>query len=264
MLKNALTGVFALAVALVVGQLVLPTPALATVTCGAGSFSGTDVDFTGVQETATTADPEPLFCSGAISVAGNTLTLFPTNFSAIASGLAGFDQTGSNLQAVIQSTSALTIDQLLITEFGDTDLSGTGTASTGHFLQMSGTVTVEEAFGAPITPEVINWSGIFTKAPPDPDAGDPAETLGLPTDQDVTIWKGSALIDVAAVVPGASKVTLAFNNKLTAFSETGTTATVQKKVGGPISITVIPEPTTLALLGGGVLAMGCLARFRRG
>jgi hypothetical protein len=255
MLRNGLTGVFAVAVALVVGQLVVPTPAFATFACG--SFSGTDVDFNTVQETSTT-DPEPLFCSGVVLATGNTLTLFPTNFSASATGAFGFDETSSQLQSVIMSTSALTIDQVLITEFGDTDLSGISPGGgTGTIASMSGQITVLETTGAVpcVGPAcIVGFNATFS----------PSDILALPGDPGTTNWSASVLVDIAGSVPGATKVELSLDNILQAFSEIGTTAIIQKKVGGPISITVIPEPTTLALLGGGVLAMGCLARFRRG
>ncbi|MDH3210935.1 MAG: PEP-CTERM sorting domain-containing protein [Myxococcales bacterium] len=232
---------------------VIAPSALALTTCGTGTFNGTDVDFLQVQEASSFGDPEPLFCSGPTAVAGNTLTFFPANFSAIAAG-GSFDQTGSQLQAEITTTSVMTIDQILITEFGDVVLTGIGTAATGTFVSMAGFVTVLEVLGAPVTPTVIGFLGTFT----------PSNLTALPGDLGTTLWSGSTLVDVASVVPNATKVQLSFDNDLTAFSEAGTTAKIQKKVGGPINITVIPEPATLALLCGGVLVMGLLRRSRRG
>jgi hypothetical protein len=224
-------------------------PAFATFACG--SFVGTDVDFNNVQETSSFGDPEPLFCSGPEIVSGNSLILFPNNFTATAAGAGGFDQTGSQLQAMIVATGAMTIDEILITEFGDTDLSGIGTAATGTFVSMSGFVTVTDNLSGPITPVAIGFVGTFT----------PTDLLALPGDSGLTLWSGSASIDVASVVPNATNVTISFDNDMIAASEAGTTALIQKKVGGPISITVVPEPGSAALVGGGLLAI--LAALRR-
>ena len=224
-------------------------PASATFACG--SFVGTDVDFNNVRETASFGGSEPLFCSGPEIVSGNSLTLFPNNFSATASGAFGFAQTGSQLQAMVVATGAMTIDEILITEFGDTDLSGVGTGATGTFASMSGFATVTANLSGPIAPVVVNFIGTFT----------PTDTLVLNLDPGLTLWSGSTSIDIASAVPNATKATLSFDNDLFAFSESGTTALIQKKVGGPLTITVIPEPGSAALLGAGLL--GILAVVRR-
>ena len=223
-------------------------PASATLACG--SFVGTDVDFNNVQETASFGGSEPLFCSGPEIVSGNSLILFPDDFSATAAGAGGFDQTGSQLQAAIVATGSMTIDEILISEFGDTDLSGIGTGATGAFVGMSGIVTVTNTTAGPIAPVQIGFTGTFTQ-----------DLFGLPGDSGLTLWSGNTSIDVASVVANATQVTLSFDNDLFASSEDGTTSLIQKKVGGPITITPIPEPGTAVLMGAGLL--GILAVVRR-
>ncbi len=223
-------------------------PAFATFACG--SFVGDEIDFLNVQETASFGGSEPLFCSGPTAVAGNTLTFFPTTFSATSSG-GGLDQTGSQLQALIMATGTMTLDKIRIQEFGDTDLSGVGTAATGSSVSMSGFVTVTNTTAGPITPVVIGFVGTFT----------PTDFLSLPLNLGLTLWQGNTLIDVAAVGPGATKATISFDNDLLAASEIGTTSLIRKKVGDPVTITVIPEPGTAALVGAGLL--GILAVLRR-
>lgn len=215
---------------------------------------GTNVSFTSIQETSTFGDPEPLF--GAPSGTGNQLLFFPANFSANASGAGGIDQTGSQLQLEISANGPLdTLDELLFTEFGDTDLSGTGTDATGTFVALSGFVTVTETLSGAITPVVIPFVGTFS----------PSDTLDLLTNPGTTVWSGTFSVDIAAAVANATKATLSLDNDLYAFSEAGTSASIQKKVasGPAITITVIPEPGTFALLGGGLLGLAIRARRRR-
>ena len=213
---------------------------------------GTDVSFTSIQEASSFGDPEPLF--GQPLGSGNQLLFFPLTFSASAAG-GGFDQTGSQLQLMITANGPLdVIDTVKITEFGDATLSGVGTAATGTFASMSGFLQVTEVLGLPIAPVVIGFLGTFT----------PSDLLALPGDAGTTIWTGSTSIDVAAIVPNATKATLSFDNDLSAFTEVGTTATIQKKVvsGPAIIIEVIPEPATGGLLLGGLLALAA-SRGRR-
>jgi hypothetical protein len=214
-----------------------------------GDYNGTDVDFLGVQETSTFDDPEPACCFGAPIVIGNQLLFFPSNFSASAAGADGIDQTGAQLQATIMATGALhTIDTIILDEFGDALLTGSGTGATGTFASLAGFVTVLEVDGLPIAPVTIGFTGTFT----------PSDLLGLPGDQGTTLWSGNAVIDVASVVPNATKVLLSMDNNLVASSEAGTTALIQKKVvsGPSIIITVpVPEPNTAILLCMGLIGL---------
>jgi hypothetical protein len=229
-------------------------------------YFGPGVSFTGIQETSTFGDPEPIF--GAPTGSGNQLLFFPTNFTASTNGLNGFDQIGSQLQALITATSpGMTIDTILIDEFGDSTLTGpTGTGATGAFASMAGFITVLEVLGVPVAPTVIGFNaggllnGSFTP-------GHLGVTgLALPGDAGTTLWSGSVSVDVAAIVPNATKVMLSFDNDLMAYTEgVANTAKIQKKVvdGPAIIITVIPEPGTAALLGLGLLALSLRARGKR-
>jgi len=219
------------------------------------NYVGTNVTFTSIQESSTFGDPEPLF--GAPIGFADQLLFFPASFSASAAGAGGFDQTGAQLQAMVTSNNPGTyaIEKVNLSEFGDANLSGVGTNATGTFAGLSGFVTVLEVGGVAVAPTVIPFIGIFA----------PGDTLDLITNPGVTIWSGSATIDVASVVANATKVQLSIDNNLFAFSEAGTGALIQKKVvdGPAIIVDIVPEPGTFALLGAGLLGLATRARSRR-
>jgi hypothetical protein len=208
---------------------------------------GTNFSFTSINETSTWGDALPLFDQP--TAVGDQLVFTPDpDFMASATGNLGNDQTGAQLQLVITATGAnATIQSVLIDESGFTDLSGVGTSGTGTFASMAGFLTVTEDINGLITPVVIPFVGVFT----------PTDLLGLPGDAGVTNWTGSVFIDVAAYVTDAYKATLSFDNDIYAASETGTTAEITKT---GVTITVIPEPGTLLLLGGGLLALALAGR----
>ena len=146
-----------------------------------------------------------------------------------------------------------TIDTIIIDEFGDNVLTGIGTPATGTFASMAGFVTVTETTGGPIAPVIIPFVGTFT----------PSSTFSLPGDFGTSLWNGSVTIDVVSQVPNATKATLSLDNDL--FSNCGagnTSGKIQKKVvSGPAIIITVPEASTLALLGSGLL-LGLAVRAR--
>jgi hypothetical protein len=206
--------------------------------------------FTGIQESSSYGDPEPLFDQPLAF--GDDLGFFPPNFVAQSTG-GGVDATGSHLQITIEGTSpGQFIEELSITEFGDAVIAGfLGTAATGTFASMAGFVTVLEVNNAPIAPVVIGYTGTFS----------PSNTLTFPSNPGTTLWSGTATVDIASVVANATKIQLSLDNDLFAASEATTSAKIQKKVvDGPSLVISVPEPSVLALLALGCLALGLHAR----
>lgn len=223
-----------------------------------GTYVGTNVTYNGLQETTQSpGDPEPLF--GAPLLVGDQLLFFPSLFTATATGADGSDTTLSYLQTTITANnpSLTTIDQIRIDEFGDVLLTGVGTPVTNASVSMSGFVTVLQTTTGPclLGPScTIGFTGTLT----------PSGSYSLPGDggPPAILWSGSVLVDIASQIPNATMVQFGFNNQLDAFSESGTSATIQKKVvdGPAVTITVIPEPATVSLLGIGLLGLVLLKR----
>ena len=227
-----------------------------------GSFVGTNYTFgtpgvSGqlVQETSNAGDPEPLF--GAPVVSGNSLLFSPPAFTAQATGAGGFADTGSQLQfELIGNTAGDFIDIITIQEFGDAVFVGPlATTATGTFVNMTMFVTVMEVNGAAIAPITTSVAGTFTLGP----------SLDAVNNPGTNLWQGTTVIDVDAflasqsILGSATKVRVALDNDLYAFSEGGTLAKVQKKVTNGVVVTV-PEPSALALLAFGCLSLGLRAR----
>jgi hypothetical protein len=233
--------------------------ALAAVVVIAGSAGATTIytdvvtpywTYSGIQESSSYGDAEPLFDQPLAS--GEQLVFFPPNFVAQTTG-GGSDATGSQLQLMIEGNSpGQFIQTLNLTEFGDAFIAGFGgTAATGTFASMAGFVTVLEVNNAPVAPVVIGFTGTFT----------PGALLDFPNNFGTTLWSGTVSVDIASVVPNATKIMLSLDNDLFAGSEAGTTAKIQKKVvDGPAVIISVPEPTALGLLALGGLVLGLRAR----
>jgi hypothetical protein len=228
--------------------LLLAAVVLSAQTSYALDVPGLTVDFLGITETSSSGDALPLF--GTPTGAGDTLTFSPT-FSASASA-GGFDITQSQLQLVIQtSVLGATILQVKIDELGSTTLGGTGTAGTGSFVGVGGSLLITHTTGGALgVPVSIPITGTIT-------AGG---TFTLPTNPGMTPWTGSVVIDVASIVPDATRAVLAFDNDMFASSEAGSDASIQKDY---VKITVIPEPGTAALCGVGLLLLSLHRRGRR-
>lgn len=219
--------------------------------------------FSGIQESSSYGDPEPLFDQPLAF--GDDLGFFPPNFLAQSSNGSGIDATGSHLQLMIEGNSAgQIISELNFTEFGDIVLTafppGSGTATTGTFLSLAGFVTVLEVNNAPVAPVVISFGPAGSGA----DfvvTYSPGDITALPGDAGTTLWSATFSVDIASVVADATKIQLDLDNDLFANSEPNTSAKIQKKVvDGPSIIISVPEPSALALLALGCLALGLRTR----
>ena len=249
--------VAALAVLLLAGSAVqgLATPV------NYGDFLGADLDYLGVTENSPT-DPTPLF--EAPTRVGDSLLFFPTNYAATSvNGIP--DVTVGILTFELQATNGNTIDSLAITELGDylltTPGTGTSTATVGGAL----IITVLDVFGVPVdfNPTIHFQSDSLVSTP--------AAPFVLQNDFfEANIFTASALIDLASVVPGATRIQVQFNNILSASSTPGTTAFIQKKsINGAVVIEpnpspgpIVPEPSS-AILALGALVIGAFGRFWR-
>ena len=238
----------------------LPQAALAA-PINYGSFTGTSVSYIDVSEESTTGDDVPLF--GAPIFSGNSVDFNPVGFDASAAGADGSDVTGSRLTFMVEAHSGDAITNINFSEAGDTTLAGAGTDATSAQVTANGTITINSVDGASITPIVRPIALAFT-----PSGG----TYGLTSDGGGlsifhTSWSGSSFVNVAQIlaaegVPftlGATKLSVDIVNTLTANSESGTQALINKQDFGGISITInvpgggggpeIPEPASAILLG---------------
>jgi hypothetical protein len=229
-----------------------------------GNHTGTTVTYIDVTEDTTTGDSQPLFDTPAFS--GDSMDFNPSGFDAEASGAGGSDDTGSRLTFSLQANPGHAITNIQFSEAGDTTLAGAGTDATSTEVTANGTITINAVDGAAITPIVQPISLAFT--PSGGSYGLATDGGGLPIYH--TQWSGTLAVNVAQIltttgVPftfGATNLSVDLVNLLTARSQAGTDALINKHDFGGISITVnIPEPASALLLAVGLA--GCLATRRR-
>ena len=238
-----------------------------------GSHVGTSVTYQNVTEEALTAgDSEPLF--GAPVFSGNSVDFNPVGFDAHASGAGGSDSTGARLTFSVQAAAGDAITNIQFSEAGDTTLAGAGNDGTTASVTAAGTITINSVDGSAITPIVRPISLNFT--PSGGSYGLASDGGGLPIFH--TQWTGSLGVNIAQILAaesvaftlGATNISIDIVNTLSAMSQAGTLALINKQDFGGVSITVnvpggggdpeIPEPGT-ALLGG--LCLVGLAGSRR-
>ena len=249
-----------------------------------GTHMGEHVTYVDVTEDTGADEPLPLF--GAPTVTGDSIDFNPVGFDAASSG-GGSDITDSNLTFMVTAKSGSRIDSITFSEIGDTTLAGNvaaGSMGTASAVFASGALDIHEVDFVGINHISVPFSLTFS-----PSGG----TYFLGTDGGGgpifhTEWAGSVTIDVTAiliangfVIPpgpidpdgGATKISIDLDNVLVAVSEPGTSAIINKKDFGGISIRAnvprepggdeeIPEPTSFVLAG--LAVVGLLLRRRPG
>ncbi|MEZ6190741.1 MAG: PEP-CTERM sorting domain-containing protein [Phycisphaerales bacterium] len=221
-----------------------------------GDFIGSTVNFIGVTEDSGTHTP-PLY--GAPSVFGDTLDFNPISFNAGATGAGGVEITDGTLSLMMTSKAGNFIDKVLFDEAGDVTLAGIGGIGTFASVTANFNVEIQEVDGVGIGSILIAVPMVFT-----PSGG----TYDLATDAGGgpfynSAWSGSLMVDLTQAlidnnipyVNGVTKISVVFDNTLTAISENGTSAFIAKKDVGGVGITVFPEPASLGLL---MLGGACL------
>ncbi len=232
--------------------LVLGFAPLASATEVYSDLSGSAFDFTDMQETTTSAgDIEPLW--GTPSVAGNTLIFTPGAFISTAGG-GSVDQTNSTfeLSIISKDKSTISIDALIVNEFGDYALTGGGTnATTASVLAGAGIVIREVNFGGSLIASAIpGFASDFVAFDTAVQGGEWTATINADIQGLVDLVFGVG-------VAFATEVDVVWDNNLSTTSEEGTNALIQKKIGLPsVTMEVVPEPGTGLLLGLGLMALG--------
>lgn len=220
-----------------------------------GDVSGTDIDFLNITESIISADDDPnTSLYGTPTGVGNTLAFLNTNYFAQGQGGAA-DNTHALLNFTIDARDDNIITWISLAENGDTNLQeigGTGSAATGVSMAVSGTITILETSSQGPIFDPINFIAEVT----------PAAPIDFTTAPGVGSWTANLGFDVTDYYPDVTKLAIAIDNDLWAFSETGTSARVQKKVAG-VSIEVVPEPTTALLVGGGLVLLSLRSRRHR-
>jgi hypothetical protein len=213
-----------------------------------GDFMGTSVEFIGVQ------DQNGLF--GAPFVSGDSLDFSPNAFEADCSLDPACPPTPTTvddtLTITIQANGGSFIDDVLLTEAGDTTLQ----SFTGAFAATVVTATVFVDIFQINGVNVNNINGnavmVFTQ-----NGQYESDDEGYGTH----IWTGSLLIDIDQIIADAgatgqaTRIQLNLDNTLTAFGASGATARIEKKDIDGLAITVVPEPGTALLLGLGLVAL---------
>jgi hypothetical protein len=170
-----------------------------------------------------------------VLVNGNTFVLSPSNFRATSANGAPA-AVGDRLVVEILANPGLEITGISITEFGDFGVFGNGSVTSTGVLQATDLNNVNPVRSANL-------------------AHNPAMPITAGTGE----WTGAGALDLTVDFPAWTMLRLELTDNLLALSSPGGVSFIEKKVvGAGIAITVIPEPSALALL-----ALGGLAALRR-
>lgn len=164
------------------------------------------------------------------------------------------------LTITIQANSGSYIDDVLLTEAGDTTLFGEAFAAT--VVSASVFVDIFEIDGVAVNNINGNAAMIFTR-----DGEFESNDEGYGTH----IWTGSLLIDLDAIIAGApggvvgraTRIQLNLDNTLIAYAASGATSRIEKKDIDGLAITIVPEPTTAVLMGLGLVGLAAIRRGER-
>ena len=221
-----------------------------TGSCGAGTISYGDkgpvppgVTFTNIAESSAT-DDVPLY--GEPTAYSTGLDFNPSSFAAVANG-GSSDVTDGQLNFTVMGAVNLpdfvAINSLSLYESGDFTLAGTGTAATQAIAGAIIQVTVTQINGIDVAPMALIPVNVSV-------AYDLANDPGV-----VQPWDMSAVIDIVGQLPQgqvATKVNIAIDNQLLAFSEAQSVAFIAKKeflLGvGTHGEVVVPEPSSLGMV----------------
>ena len=240
----------------IIAGLTLTTSYASAAPINYGDFAGSTVMYRQVTEDSAT-DPTPLF--GAPTIAGDSLDFNPTAFVSNSSGGA-IDSTIGVLDFTIEALFANVIEEIQLREAGDYTIFGAGGAGTSATVSAPIFINIVEVDGLSVTPINFNTNMVFTPSAGDYNLADDGAGFGV-------IWVGILDIDVNQVLIdqgisfefGATEIKFIMNNILATTSEAGSSAEIQKKDLG-LSITIVPEPASLALF---TLGTALIATRRR-
>ena len=127
-----------------------------------------------------------------------------------------------------------------------------GTPVTNSSVSLDGFLTIIEDLSGPIAPVVVPFVAIFTSS----------DTFALPGDFGESAWTGSFSVDIAAVVPDASKLLFQADTSLVSNAGDGESSAIIQLTGGSIDVrtTVVPLPAAAWLFGSALLGLGAIKR----